>query len=412
MALSNWPTIVDDDGSLTLGTVINKAVFDAIKASVEDDLFSAVNPAITAEDIIDEVVTARGSKASLDARLDVALNEDGTLKTQAGVASVVDTQDSVQQNWCYNEDFLIWAAGDSAAPTGWTLTTITCARAGTGLGDTTTKIGPFCAKLTRAGTNGTLKHSVMNSTSFSASGQHLKGTEFSFGVWLKASVASMVRCYFDDGVGTTVATDEDSNTYHPGDGNWIWFSGTHTISNSATALTLVISQEASNGDCYVSGATVIPGGVPPANWRPCPKVYGAIVWKKAGTASVVAANDRFRFARPALVKEISVDAVTAPTGQALKVDVNHWDGSAFTTMCSTKPEIAAGANYGSAAPDGTYRYRCFTGQGGTGTTITDCLINWDIDQVGSGTAGADLTVTVRAMTYARPQENLLDKADF
>lgn len=411
MGLSNWPTIVDDDGSLTLGTVINKAVFDSIKSSVEADLFSTTNPAVTAENIIDEVVTARGSKASLDARLDVALNEDGTLKTLSGVASSADVSDSLGVNWCYNEDFLIWAAGDAVAPTGWTLTTITCARAGTGLGDTTTKIGPFCAKLTRAGTNGTLKHSVMNSTSFSASGQHLKGTEFSFGVWLKASVASMVRCYFDDGVGTTVATDADANTYHPGDGNWIWFSGTHTISNSATALTLVISQEASNGDCYVSGATAIPGGVAPTNWRPCPKVYGAIVWKRAGTIGVTTSLDRFRFQRPALVKDIAVDAVTAPTGQALIVDINHHDGSNYQSMCSTKPQIGAGANFASQVPDGTYRYRCFTAQPSS-AGITDCLINYDVDQVGSGTAGADLTVTVRAMQYARPQENLLDKWDF
>lgn len=413
MALSNWPVLVDDDGSLTLGTVLSKAIFDAIKASIEADLYSATNPAVTAENVIDEVVTARGSKASLDARLDVALNEDGTLKTQAGVATVAQVAEAIDANWCYNEDFLIWAGGDAVAPTGWTLATITCARAGTGLADTTTKVGPFCAKLTRAGANGTLSQSIMNATSFSANGQHLKGTDFSFGCWIKTSVASMVRMYLNDGVGTTVATDEDANTYHPGDGAWIWFSGKRTISGSATSITLTVSLESSNGDAYISGATVVPGSVAPTNWRPCPKVYGSIVWKRAGTLAVIATSiDVFRFQRPTLVKEIELHVGTAPTGQALKIDVNHWDGAAFTTLCSTKPEIAAAEFYGSAAPDGTYRYRCFTGQGNTATTLTDCGIDWNIDQVGSGVAGADITVAVRAMQYARPQEGLLDRGDF
>jgi hypothetical protein len=145
MGLSNWPTIVDDDGSLTLGTVFAKAVTDAIRASIEADMFSAVNPAVTAENAIDEVVTARGSKASLDARLDVALNEDGTLKTQASLVTQADAASVTGRNMVINDNFLIWAAGDAAAPTGWTLsgTGAAAARSGTGLGDTTTKIGDF-----------------------------------------------------------------------------------------------------------------------------------------------------------------------------------------------------------------------------------------------------------------------------
>src|SRR5574341_691175 len=117
MGLSNWPTLVDDDGSLTLGTEIDKAVFDAIKASIEADMYSSTNPTVTAENAIDEVVAARGSKASLDARLDVALNEDGTLKSQASLVTAASAQELPQTNMVVNDVFLIWAAGDAVAAT-------------------------------------------------------------------------------------------------------------------------------------------------------------------------------------------------------------------------------------------------------------------------------------------------------
>jgi len=96
MGLTGWPSVIDDDGSKTFGTIFNKALTDAIKASIENDLFSAANPTITAENIIDEVVAARGSKSSLDARLDVALNEDGTPKSVAGQAVNADVQTIIQ----------------------------------------------------------------------------------------------------------------------------------------------------------------------------------------------------------------------------------------------------------------------------------------------------------------------------
>lgn len=80
---SGWPTYVDDDGSLTFGTVPDAAMLDAIRGSIADNVYSAVNPAVKTKTTIDEVISARGTKASLDARLDISLNEDGTLKPTA-----------------------------------------------------------------------------------------------------------------------------------------------------------------------------------------------------------------------------------------------------------------------------------------------------------------------------------------
>ena len=265
MGLSGWPTIVDDDGSLTLGTEIEKAVFDAIKASIEADLYSAVNPAVTAENIIDEVVTARGSKASLDARMDVSLNEDGTLKTQASLVSAADAATLQGLNWVINDNFLIWAGGDAVAPTSWTLdgTGAACARAGTGLGDTEKKVGDFCAKLTYGTTTLTLTQNVIPSAAW-ALASVFKGAKFGFGAWVKSAVASQVRLKIDDGVTVSYSS------YHTGDGTWQWLSGVHTASATGTKLDFAVAVESSNANpAYFSGACVMLSNLAPTQWVPC-----------------------------------------------------------------------------------------------------------------------------------------------
>jgi hypothetical protein len=80
MPLTGWPAYSDDTGTGQDGTVITDSFLDAIKASVEATVFGDANPSVGADAIIDEVVTARGSMGSLDARLDVVLNNNGTFK--------------------------------------------------------------------------------------------------------------------------------------------------------------------------------------------------------------------------------------------------------------------------------------------------------------------------------------------
>ena len=81
------------------------------------------------------------------------------------------------------------------------------------------------------------------------------------------------------------------------------------------------------------------------------------------------------------VLDVAVSVGTAPTTQPIIVDVNK-NGS--TMFASSKPQIAAGANLGvSGAPS-------------PNTLLGDTdYISIDIDQVGSGTAGSDLTVSIR-----------------
>ena len=397
MGLSNWPTIVDDDGSLTLGTVLEKAVFDAIKASIEADVFSTTNPAVTAENIIDEVVTARGSKASLDARLDIALNEDGTLKTQASLVTQADASAVSNRNCLINDAFLIWALGDAVAPTSWALvgTGAACARSGTGLGDTTTKIGDFCAKLTYGTTTLTLYQNFLPTAAFTRL-VALRGKTFGFGGWVKSAVASQARLYVTDGVTTTYST------YHTGDGTWQWLSGTHTISNTATLLTKGISVESSAGNpVYYSGAMAVQSNIAPSEYRPTEVLYSTLGFFNAGSIAVGTDKWRYQFVRPALIKDLTAHTKTANTGASLLIDVNHWDGAVDETMTTTKLTVTASGIIGSQAPDGTYQYRCFSG---SRSSLTASMLRIDVDQIGSTIAGADVTIIVRFLEYVDPFE--------
>jgi hypothetical protein len=82
-----------------------------------------------------------------------------------------------------------------------------------------------------------------------------------------------------------------------------------------------------------------------------------------------------------VITKVHLYADTAPTGQAIKVDI-HKNGTTIFTDQDNRPEIAAAAN--------------------EGDTVTIDDNEWEegdyltahIDQVGSGTAGADLTITV------------------
>jgi hypothetical protein len=81
------------------------------------------------------------------------------------------------------------------------------------------------------------------------------------------------------------------------------------------------------------------------------------------------------------ITKVKLVVKTAPTGAAIIVDVNKNGTTIFTTQ-GNRPQIAAGATTGdSGTPDVT------------ALAETDKL-TVDIDQVGSGTAGADLTVEV------------------
>lgn len=409
--LTTWPTIADDSGDLQSGTVLDASNLgtgnnaQTMKAAIEAQLHSAGNPTITPASITDEVVTARGSKASLDARLDVALNEDGTPKAQAGVALVTQLQDAFgTANWFANDDMKLWSGGDSAAPDYWV-------HDGTGGGTvareaTTIKFAEYSAKLVFGATlNSLYQIAVPAGGAWTRLGPLLKGKAFGFGFWVKASTANQVRAYAYDGAATY------QGDYHTGDGTWQFLTVSDVVSNSGTQLLAGIKIVAGAAfPVYAQGAVLFFGPAAPSAWFPCRTLSGVIHFVKTGTIATGTLVAAFNPLKPGRVEHVQLSLETAPTGADFKVDVNTWDLSAFTTMFTTKPTIVATAKLGGAVPDGTYARRCFSKLLNTARLAGD-RISFDVDQVGSSVAGADLIVEVRTIQYLRPQEQYLDYTD-
>lgn len=105
---------------------------------------------------------------------------------------------------------------------------------------------------------------------------------------------------------------------------------------------------------------------------------GAMVWFIGGTLAAGAgqgADVTMPFGMT--VSSVSLRVKTAPTGQALIVDINE-NGS---TLFSTRPQIDAASTTGGGSAS-------FSDT----TLAPGSVITVDIDQIGSGTAGADITI--------------------
>ena len=108
-----------------------------------------------------------------------------------------------------------------------------------------------------------------------------------------------------------------------------------------------------------------------------------------GTLTTGATEKNFRITAPETMAILKVRLLcgTAPTGAAIICDI-HKNGTTIFTTQANRPQIAAGAYSGvSVAPDVT------------ALAETD-LLTFDIDQVGSTIAGADLTIEVICVAQA------------
>jgi hypothetical protein len=407
------PAYVNDDGTGRTGTRVNVVFLDAWRDAINTQTYSAANPTLTPADIIDEVVTARGSTLSLDDRLDAEHNEDGTHNLTGSLGTVVTSSQLMGGlggvNLIRNDDFLVWPDGDSSAPLWWTLTgaAATVARTGTGLGDTTRKVGDFACKVTRAGTDCYIGNSLLSGGAFTRA-NFLKQKYLAFGMWVYCSTPNIARIGIYDGVGITYSD------YHTGGGTFEYLPVTRQIDSSATELTVRGRVDTSDGSAVFSGATALlhngPVGLELVQYQPSPVLYGTMHFALSGNLTVAANQGRVRFRRGGIVKDLQILAKTAPTGQPAIFDLNTWDGANYTTMFSTKPEVAAAAFAGGGQPDGTYARRCLRGSFGA-TRSAGSEMTLDVDQIGSGTAGADAVVEVGVLQYASPLERFLGYSD-
>lgn len=286
---------------------------------------------------------------------------------------------------------LIWAAGDAAWPTHYQA----FSGSPTPARETTIKQFGMSLKVTAGGAQGVSGQDLIPATVFP---NLLRGQDFSLGCFVYATVGAKIRVGINDGIGTSYTID------HVGDSTWRWLTVSRPLDVAATRLRAQFECDASQVG-YFSGLTVIYGDVKPEHWIPGACAHGTLYFPLPGNQSTGTNKARFLFARPFLVKDVQLHCVTAPTTQAIIVDVNHWDGSTQQSMFSTRPQIAAAGIAGGAQPDATYRYRCF-GAGFGSTPRTDNELTLDVDQVGSGTVGADMSVHVRGLQFTSPLEQI------
>lgn len=272
--LTGWPTITDDTGNGTSGTIINNTnVWDVIKAAIEAVVHSATNPTLTPANIIDEVVTARGNEANLNARISGVIDADGNLVTQASLVAAADYQAALTaRNLALNAYLNRWTNGGALAPDDFTLTgaSATIARTGSGMADTFTfGTGKYAAKITRAGTDAKLTQTVVGSSDWT-SYEKMEGQKVAVLVNVKTSVASHCRIVVSDGA------TETNSSYHTGGGTAEVLTALHTISSSATKLEFRVEVNNSNGDAYCGGFMFFVTKVLPTAW-----VNGALDYANA-----------------------------------------------------------------------------------------------------------------------------------
>lgn len=327
--------MVDDSGLFTDGTAITKAFVDSVYDTIDDQAHSTTNPTIKPKATTDEVVNARGSKATLDARLDVVLNEDGTLKTQATLITAAQVQSLLgSRNVANNGDLADWTLGGALAPDNFTLTgaAAVIARTGVAMGDTFqfgTGSG-FAAKVTRVGNDWKLTQDVIASGVFT-NFANVKGQTLSVAVKGKTGIASLLRIVIDDGVST------DASTYHTGGGTEEHLSVSHVISNSATKLSVYVEGTGSNGDAYFGGFIFVFSTVIPSDWQP----YSIIGDANATSKGLVTIGAQTL----AGIKTFNAPPLGLFTKAAVAVDVTKTSSTAFGDVTGLAFAVLANGEY-------------------------------------------------------------------
>ena len=133
-----------------------------------------------------------------------------------------------------------------------------------------------------------------------------------------------------------------------------------------------------NGTVLYADSTQTPG----VGWQTPPPTV--LAFSTAGTVTVSAGTARLYndAGRTMTISSVRASVGTAPTGQGLIVDINV-DGTTIFTTQANRPTIAAAGNTSGKVTNMDV------------TTIAAAsYFTVDVDQVGSGTAGADLTVQI------------------
>jgi hypothetical protein len=401
VADNGWSGYSNDDGTGQTGTSVDETLLNAFRDSIDGLIHSTTNPTLDPSDIIDEVVTARGNKASLTARLDGVIDADGALITPASLISAAQLQSAIgARNLIRNEDAIIWpvttAAAATSLPAFWQLTdggsgTDNIAREGT-----TKKMTASFALDRDAGStaDAVLYQDILDTGAFLTD---FRAETFGLGCWVWTNIASHASIAINDG------NDEEEAT-HTGSEGWEWLSLTHALDGAATQLRVELRVQ-SNGTAYFALPTLVQSDYAPDRWMPSPRVSGAFTWQFRGLPSTGDDQRRMAFFRPTYLQSIKATCSNDPTGN-VTIDVEKYKtGASWDSLFNAGAVniLGNGNEVGTQDFDDTdIATRCFTGTwpaAGAQTTDLDSTVRLNLDAVN---AGEDITFVVQGWQYLDP----------
>jgi hypothetical protein len=243
-------------------------------------------------------------------------------------------------------------------------------------------------KVTNSGATAKLTKAIILAADFDAG---FYGKTVTVAVRCKTDKASAASLVIDDGATTTRGGSTGNGTYHDGDGTEKWIYATHTISGIATKLDVYVEMAVA-GSTYFGAYMLVQGSVVPTVWAP--ERWGKLFmgFQVRGNLAVGDGLNSWQARLPIAAYCIGLagSVATAPLTTAIifdidkSVDLSVWNAiySTLPDIDATEKEIDDGAR---TVPNGTYAYRCFK---------ESDYFRVNINQIGTGTVGAELTADV------------------
>lgn len=310
-------------------------------------------------------------------------------------ANFLATQRAGFLNYTIDPLFELWAAGLSAVPTAYTL-----AGAGATITrDTTVSrfgVGDGAPRVTYGSATVQLMQEILSAGDFD---DYFDARNVTAGMFVHASSSGIARVRIDDG------PDSDESSLNASANTLEFLAVEHEVNAAATRLRIEGRLE-SAGSCTFSGPVFFFSDIMPDRFYPPAAVPPiTIPFRRKGTLAVETGVGFWMPNRPFIVREVQLwTPTTGPVGADLIVDSKQWDGAAYTSMFSSRPTIADGADVGQSSSFVSIPLRAFDRYSGTGALVAGQGMRVDVDQVGSTTPGDDLHVFVRAEGFMTPAE--------
>jgi hypothetical protein len=429
----NWPVLADDPtpSNPTTGTDLVAATFEdaskSIAAAIDGQCHApgANYQATRPREITVEVIDARGNKATLGARLDVAISADGTPLNVVPPAAV--RNGFVLGNLMANDSMAMWSRGPTSAPDYFALSGAGAAvqQCGTGLADTTKLQSQdhFSARLTAAAVPAVLSQHLIPVGNFGSmvglredpvdsNGDSLDGyNDGPCQGWLigavLAAAANRARLSLVDSASSGIF----NSAYHPGDNNFHFLlAGPLNLTDSLSELVAQCRVETA-GAAYFQCLTAIlaPSTLPP-HYVPGRVRLVEYVFPLIATPVAATGYGYFTPARPFQALALRADVVGAvPTGgTTLKLDLMTPVGGAFVSLFNTLPAFVASDRHLFAEIDSlvaNYRRRTIRGSyaaGGAANLADNSVLRLDVNTRDSGNTATNVLVTVLGFEYDVP----------